>query len=48
MAHYQYSQVTMGLVMVKCAKPNECSDWLLLAILTMCSMVISNVMSIIG
>jgi hypothetical protein len=40
MARYQYSQVTMRLVMVECARPNECNDWLMLAISTMCSMVI--------
>lgn len=48
MAHYQYSQVTTGLVMVECVKPNECNDWLLLAISTMCSMVILNVLSSLG
>jgi hypothetical protein len=45
MARYQYSKVTIGLMMVECVKPNEHSDWLLLAISTMCSMVILNVMS---
>jgi hypothetical protein len=48
MAHYQYSQVTIGLVMVECVKSNECNNRLLLAILTMCSMVILNVMSSLG
>jgi hypothetical protein len=31
-AHYQGSQVTMGLVMAECAKPDEYNDWPMLGV----------------
>jgi hypothetical protein len=34
MAYYQHPQVIMGLVMVKCVKLDECSEWLMIVILT--------------
>ncbi len=38
-AHYQASQVIMGLVMVECAKPNEYNDSLMPRVQSMCPMV---------
>jgi hypothetical protein len=38
-AHYEGSQVIVGLVMVECAKFDEYNDWLMLGIQSMCPMV---------
>lgn len=33
-------QVTMGLMIAECAKPNECNDWLMHVTLTISPMVV--------
>jgi hypothetical protein len=38
-AHYQGSKVIVGLVMTKCAKLDECNDWPMLGVQSMCPMV---------
>jgi hypothetical protein len=38
-AHYQGSQMIMGLEMAECAKPNEYNDWPMPRVQSMCPMV---------
>jgi hypothetical protein len=46
-AHYQHSQVIVGLVTTKCAKPNEYNDWLMFEIQSMYPMVAWDPMEIL-
>jgi hypothetical protein len=38
-AHYQGSQVIMGLVMAKCAKLDKYNEWLMFGVQSMCPMM---------
>jgi len=43
-AHYQGSQVIMGLMSIKCAKLNEYSEWVMPKVQSMCPMVAKDPM----